>query len=456
MASAAFGDLLRFHRLRVRLTQEELAERTGVSVRAIREVESGRARRPQRRTARLLAGGLGLAGDRETEFLGFTGAVQGGDTSPHAGMCALPPVVLEVTGRDSELHELEAQAEQAAAGPGARTVLVHGLPGVGKTALVVAAGHRLGHRFEGGCHFLDLRGMGPDPLTPAAAAHRLLAAFGVDERAVPDDEEDRLALYRSLVRDRPRLLVLDNAATEAQVRPLLAGGPGSVVLVTSRGTLAGLAVRHRLAVGVLSTEASVRLLAAVAVAGRVLAEPAAAARVARLCGGIPLALVIAGNRLTSRGRWTIEHLCGQLEGQRRRLSVLAAGDLRVRTAFELSYRHLPAEVARVFRGLALVAGRETSVELAAAVSGLPPEAAEAALEELADAGLIGIAETRGRYTHHDLIQLFAREQLECDGDPVVAARVGPARGAVPDLVLERETVPGCPVDALPAAMTRRR
>ncbi|MBM7773270.1 transcriptional regulator with XRE-family HTH domain [Actinokineospora baliensis] len=413
MASAAFGDLLRFHRLRVRLTQEELAERTGVSVRAIREVENGRARRPQRRTARLLASGLELAGERESEFLGFAGGDQpsvAGDIAAHAGMCALPPVVVEVTGRDSELRELEAQAT---ARPG--TVLVHGLPGVGKTALAVEAGHRLVHNFEGGCHFLDLRGMSTDPLTPAAAAHQLLAAFGVNE--IPDDDEDRLALYRSVVRERPRLLVLDNAASEAQVRPLLAGGPGTMVLVTSRGTLAGLAVRHRLVLGVLSTESSVKLLAVVAGAHRVLAEPAAAARVARLCGGIPLALVIAGNRLTSRGRWTIEHLCGQLEGQRCRLSVLAAGDLRVRTAFELSYRHLPPDVARVFRGLALVAGRETSVEQAAATSGLPPAAAEAALEELADAGLIDAAETPGRYTHHDLIQLFAREQLEREEGP---------------------------------------
>ncbi|PPK65272.1 helix-turn-helix domain-containing protein [Actinokineospora auranticolor] len=427
MGIAVFGDLLRFHRLRAGLTQEELAERTGVSVRAICDMERGRARNPRLRTAELLASGLGLAGECESEFMGLARSSPRAveppeEVSSHTGLCALPPVVIEVTGRDRELGELRAQARLAEVGPGVRTVLVSGLPGVGKTALAVEAGHRLAHRFDGGCRFLDLRGVDADPLTPALALHRLLGAFGVEERAIPGDEEDRLALYRSLVRDRAHLLVLDNAAWEGQVRPLLEGGPGSMVLVTSRGTLAGLAARHRLSVEVLSTGPAVELLAVVAGAERVSAEPAAAARVAELCGGMPLALVIAGNRLTSRGRWTIEHLSEQLAGQRRRLSVLTAGDLRVRTAFELSYRHLPADVARVFRGLALVPGSETSVELAAVVSGLSPEVAESALEELADAGLIGTAEVPGRYTHHDLIQVFASEQLDQDEDPVVVAR----------------------------------
>ncbi|NKE63262.1 tetratricopeptide repeat protein, partial [Lentzea sp. PSKA42] len=270
-------------------------------------------------------------------------------------------------------------------------------------------------RFADGCVFLDLRGTDAEPLTPDRAAHRLLRSFGVDERQIPADPDDKLSLYRSQLRDRTVLLVLDNAENEAQVRPLLASSPSTLVLVTSRRTLTGLDARHRLALDMLPLDRSVALLRIVAGSERLAAEPEAAARVAALCGGLPLALLIAGNRLASRPQWTVRHLAEQLEDERRRLSVLRAGDLQVRAAFELSYHQLSPGAASLFRRLALVPGPDTSEDLAAVLTEFPDEA----LEELADASLLGISETPGRYTRHDLLTVFAAERLELDEDPGV-------------------------------------
>ncbi len=432
MATTAFGDFLRFYRLRLALTQEGLAERTGVSVRALSDMERGRARNPQRRTVELLVAGLGLTADEAGEFtaLARTGGVAG--DRPQAikagAVCALPPMLTELTGREAEQRALEEFACDTESSPGLQVAVVHGSPGVGKTALAVAAGHRLAGRFGNGAVFLDLRGMDAEPLTPDRAVHRLLRGFGVDERGIPVGLDDRLALYRSLFYEREVLLVLDNAANEAQVRPLLATSPGSVVLVTSRNTLAGLSARHRLRLALLDTDRAVELLGVVAGADRVTAEPEAARQVATSCGGVPLALLIAGNRLASRTQWTVAHLAGQLADERRRLSVLTAGDLQVRATFEISYHHLDPGTARMFRLLALAPGPDTSADLAAVLSGQAADVAEAALEELADAGLLGISDTPGRYTTHDLLRVYARERVELEESPEEAeAAVGRMR-----------------------------
>ncbi|WP_235783585.1 ATP-binding protein [Amycolatopsis orientalis] len=418
----AFGDFLRFYRLRIPMTQEELAERTGISVRSISDMERGRVRTPQRRTAELLTEGLGLTGKEAGDF---TDLARSGrrpvaakeeeavpaETPRPVLVTGLPPHLTELTGRKAEQRLLDEVAESSASSSRLQVAVVHGLPGAGKTALAVDAGHRHAHRFAQGCLFLDLRGMDPEPLSPDRAVHRLLRGFGLDERQFPTDPEDRLALYHSLVHDREVLLILDNAANEAQVRPLLTTSPGSMVLVTSRSTLAGLNARHRLALDVLSGDEAVDLLGVIAGKRRPQAEPDAARRVAQLCGGVPLALLIAGNRLASRPQWTIAHLADQLENERRRLSVLTAGDLQIRTAFALSYQHLAPETARVFRRLALLDGPDVSVELAAVAAGRPEDEVEASLEKLADASLLGCGGTPGRYTTLDLLRVFAKERL---------------------------------------------
>lgn len=427
MGTSAFGDFLRFYRSRIPLTQEELAERTGLSMRAISDMERGRTLTPQLRTVQLLVDGLDLKGEEAAEFAtlaraGRMSAAEEKPEVPRSGAAAhsLPPVLVELTGREAEREQLNRFAADAASASHLQVAVVHGPPGAGKTALAVDAGHRLGSRFADGCVFLDLRGMDSGTLTPDRAAHRLLRSFGVDERQIPADPDDKLSLYHSLLRDRTVLLVLDNAANEAQVRPLLASSPGTLVLVTSRNTLTGLDARHRLAVGLLPLDRSVALLRIVAGEHRVAAEPEAASRVAALCGGMPLALLIAGNRLTGRPQWTIAHLADQLEDERRRLSVLRAGDLQVRAAFEISYHQLSPGAATLFRRLALAPGSDISADLAAVLV----DRAEEALEELADANLLGISETPGRYTCHDLLRVFAAERLELDEDPAVVREVG--------------------------------
>lgn len=419
MNTTAFGDFLRFYRSRVPLTQEELAGRTGLSTRAISDMERGRTLSPQFRTVQLLVDGLGLRGEEAAEFtaLARTSRVAAGHERPETpfatASCSLPPVLIELTGREAERRLLEGFAARASSSSRLQIAVIHGAPGAGKTALAVDAGHRLGARFADGCVFLDLRGTDAEPLTPDRAAHRLLRSFGVDERQIPADPDDKLSLYRSQLRDRTVLLVLDNAANEAQVRPLLASSPGTLVLLTSRRTLTGLDARHRLALELLPLHRSVELLRVVTGPERLAAEPEAAERVAELCGGLPLALLIAGNRLTSRPQWTISHLAEQLEDERRRLSVLRAGDLQVRAAFEISYHQLSPAAATLFRRLALVPDPDTSEDLAGVLTERPEEA----LEELADASLLGISETPGRYTRHDLLHVFALERLELDEDP---------------------------------------
>jgi transcriptional regulator with XRE-family HTH domain/tetratricopeptide (TPR) repeat protein len=418
VSTTAFGDFLRFYRSRVPLTQEELAERTGLSTRAISDMERGRTLSPQFRTVQLLVDGLELRGEEAAEFTALARAsrVVGAQERPEVPFavtsCSLPPVLIELTGRESEQELLDGFAADASSSSRLQIAVVHGAPGAGKTALAVDAGHRLGARFADGCVFLDLRGTDTEPLSPDKAAHRLLRSFGVDERQIPSDPDDRLSLYRSQLRDRTVLLVLDNAENEAQVRPLLASSPGTLVLLTSRRILTGLDARHRLPLELLPLNRSVDLLRVVTGPERLDAEPEAAERVAELCGGLPLALLIAGNRLTSRPQWTIGHLAEQLEDERRRLSVLRAGDLQVRAAFEISYHQLSPGAATLFRRLALV----TSPEVSAAV------AAER-LELDDDPAAVLEARTRLR---HWLLDVATRAALFFDHD-VPADRLGPVR-----------------------------
>ncbi|MEV8436863.1 helix-turn-helix domain-containing protein [Actinosynnema sp. NPDC051121] len=416
-----FGELLRAHRLRVRLTQEELAEGSGVSVRAISDMERGRAKGPQRRTVEALAGVLSLAEQEIRELLDAAKEGRARRAVSPVTPSALPPDVADLTGREGELAELTAVAEATRT---TSLVVVHGPPGAGKTALAVRAAYRLASRFADGCFFFNLRGMDVRPVHPSEVVHRMLSALGVPEKEIPAGEAERSDLYRARLRERSTLLVLDNASDEAQVRPLLATGSGSLVVVTSRLVLGGLEASRRLGLDVLDPGESFELLGAIAGRARVGAEPVATARVAKLCGHLPLALRIAGNRLASRPKWTIGHLAGQLVDERRRLSALTAGDLQVRTAFEMSYRQLGAKAAVLFRRLSLVPGADFGPDLAAVLTDTDRFAAEDTLEELVDMSLLDTAEVPGRYVFHDLIRVFAGERL-ADEEP--APVVGQAR-----------------------------
>ncbi|MFI6299265.1 ATP-binding protein [Nonomuraea sp. NPDC050790] len=403
----SFGTLLRAHRQAAELTIEELSHASGVSVRAIGDMERGVSRGPQRRTVAALAEVLRLSPDDHEALVAAARAGRPRPAPATAGACELPRGIGDFTGREHELGLLRELAEST---DPAVTATIWGTAGMGKSALAVHAAGRLADRFPDGRFFLDLRGMDAVPLSSGNGLTRLLRALGVPERRIPADEQERAGHYRAMLNERRCLIVLDNAAGESQVRPLLPGGGPSMTLITSRRPLAGLEGVRQIPLGQLADAEAAALLRAIVGEARSAAESGAVAELARLCGHLPLAMRIAGNRLQSRPGWTIRQLAGRLGDEERRLDVLAAGDLHVAAAFSLSYDQLSATARRTFRWLALAVAPGFGVPLAAVLAQLDVDDAEDALEELVELGLLQ-SPYPARYRFHDLVRLYARAQL---------------------------------------------
>ncbi|WP_207229963.1 ATP-binding protein [Krasilnikovia cinnamomea] len=436
-----FGQLVLRHRLACKLTQEELSEQSGLSTRAISDIERGRARRPQRRSLEALADALRLRDLARAEFLAAGRNRQARDTAPPAdgtgeavgSLCALPPDTDTLTGRDPQLVRIEELARAAADGKAAVpiVVVISGPAGIGKSALANHVAYRLADQFPDGQLFIDLRAMDTSVLTAAEALARLLYSLGVAPGDMPAQESERASLYRSLLRGRRVLIVLDNVADEAQVRPLLPAEPRCLILLTSRYTLPGLGTPHRVGLELLSPDDARTLLRDSLGADRVDAEPQAADRLITLCGRLPLALRIVANRLLTRAHWSLAQFAERLSDERQRLELLQAGDLAVESALHLSYRQLGPE-AVVFRRLALAAGGDFDRRLAATLADISEIAAEDQLEDLVDAHLLEPAGRHGRYRFHDLVRLFAARRL--DEDDTVRSRVAAHRRMVRSLL----------------------
>lgn len=295
-----------------------------------------------------------------------------------------------------------------------RVAVVSGMGGIGKTALAVHAAHLLRAEFPDGLLYADLRGFGAGGARqPNDLLARFLADLGEDGQPLPDHPDDRAALLRHALHERRVLLVLDNAGEAAQVIPLLPGGGGSAVIVTSRRTLADLPGAVRLPLHPLTADEQHELLTAVCGEQRVSAEPDAAAGVLAACGGLPLALRIAGARLATRPNWPLTALAERLDHAGRRLSALSAGGLAVQDTFAMSYvamRDSPLqgerETARAFRMLGLWPGHPLAPASAAALLSREPLAAEDVLEALVDAHLLQ-SPRHGSYTFHDLLGEYA-------------------------------------------------
>jgi tetratricopeptide (TPR) repeat protein/transcriptional regulator with XRE-family HTH domain len=441
-----FGGLLRAYRERGLLSQERLGQRSGLSARAIRDLETGKVRRPRGASVRLLADALGLAGWERERFeevarpllsAGPPWARPVASASGGVAPCQLPPDVADFVGRTEQvrrLRELLARSPDDPAGESdvAAVVVsaVAGNAGVGKSALVVHVAHQLTAEFPDGQLYANLRGAHPQPLDPGEVLAWFLRALGVDGAAILSGLEERAALYRSRLAGRRVLVVLDDAGSEAQVRPLLPGSPTCAVLVTSRARLAGLEGARLVDLDVLDPEQAVALLGRIVGPGRVAAEPAAAAELARLCGYLPLALRVAGARLAARPYWRLAQLVARLDDERQRLDELAYGHLEVRASLTLSYQALEPAARLLFGRLGVLQAPDVAAWVAAALLDSSVEQATELADRLVDARLLEVAgrDASGqvRYRFHDLVRVYARERAEAQ-DPSAERRAALTR-----------------------------
>lgn len=388
-----FGESVRRHRLRLGLTQEDLAARATVGLRTLRDIETGRIDRPRASTVRLLATAFGLAGAGRDDF--HESAAGRTRPPPPGAPAQLPASPAGFTGRRAEIERL---------GTGPGFAVISGPPGVGKSALAIHWGYRVRARFPDGQLYLNLRGFDPaGPMTPEEAARNLLVALVPAER-VPDGLDARSALLRSLLTGRRTLLVLDNARDAGQVRPLLPGDPGCAVVVTSRHHLAGLVAANGavpVLLAPLSPDEAATLLARRLGAVRVAADAGSARALVAATAGLPLALVTVAALAATRDSLAAvaEELAGAgLDGLRGPDAVTDP-----RTVFSWSYRALGPPAARLFRLLGAHVGPDLS---AAAASSLNGGDASAALTELTAASLLTEHQPQ-RYALHDLLRDYA-------------------------------------------------
>ncbi|KUO14237.1 hypothetical protein AQJ58_01895 [Streptomyces sp. DSM 15324] len=342
---------------------------------------------------------------------------------PSSVPAQLPMEAAGFTGREEELARLDKLLVGASDRPSAVVVsAVSGTAGVGKTALAVHWAHRIRDRFPDGQLYVNLRGYDPErPVTAADALVRFLTALGVPGQDVPPEPDDRAARYRSEIADRRMLIVLDNAATVEQVRPLLPGAGTCAVLVTSRDSLAGLVARegaHRLDLDLLPADAARALLRRL-VGPRAEAEPDAVDALAAQCARLPLALRVAAELAVARPATPLADLVGELTDQQRRLDLLDAdGDPRaaVTAVFSWSLRQLPTDAARAFRLLGLHPGPDLDVHAAAALTGCDPADARRMLDVLARAHLVQRVDGT-RYGMHDLLRAYATRLATAEDAP---------------------------------------
>jgi tetratricopeptide (TPR) repeat protein len=403
----------------------------------------------------------GVVDRRADELLDAVARLDGTRAAAPAALAQLPPPAVGFTGRVGDLAVLAGLLDPAGAAGPVVVSAVAGLAGVGKTALAVQAGHAAQQRgwFGGGVLFIDLHGYDGAPVEPGQALDALLRALGVPAEHVPPTVEERAGLYRSVLADitSPVLVIVDNASSEAQVRPLLPGAGPHKVLVTSRHTLAGLGARL-VDVTVLDPDAAVGLLDAALRAARpdddrISADPGAAVRLAETCGGLPLALQITAALLTGDPALSAVELAQELAAESGRLERLAYDDgsgtaaPSVAAAFELSYRRLEEVPARVFRLLSASPGTDISTGAAAALADLPAGTVRRVLAALARAHLAEAAPgAAGRWRMHDLVRLYARQLSDACAD---ADGREEARDRLLDFYLRRAEAADAHLRALP-------
>jgi DNA-binding SARP family transcriptional activator len=335
----------------------------------------------------------------------------------------LPTAVRHFAGRQAELKALAGQLDQHDALTGAVVCsAIGGTAGIGKTALALHFAHQVADRFPDGQLYVNLRGFDPsgEPVTPAEGIRGFLDALAVPPEQIPADVEAQAGLYRSLVADKRILIVLDNAAGTAQVRPMLPASPGCLVLVTSRRRLGELAVAvgaHLLTLDVLSHAEAHELLARRLGPERAAREARAVGELTELCDRLPLALAIVAARAATHPGFPLIALAAQLRDARGRLDALDAGEsaAEIRAVFSWSYQRLSEPAARMFRLLGLHPGPDISAAAAASLAGCTLDQARQALFELMSAHML-TEHVPGRYAFHDLLRVYATEHAEATDD----------------------------------------
>jgi DNA-binding SARP family transcriptional activator/tetratricopeptide (TPR) repeat protein len=322
-----------------------------------------------------------------------------------AGVRCLPRAIDDFTGRQESVSRLVKEIE-GGGGPGVQ--VIDGMPGSGKTTLAVYVATALGPRYPDAHLFVDLHGHSErSPLQPVAALAILLRQLGVPGDEIPTEVEDRISRWRSELSDRRAVIVLDNAASAAQVAPLLPNGPGCLTLVTSRRRLTGLDGVRLHTLTVLDPDEAIQLLARIAGPEQVAADPAASAEVVRRCGYLPLAIRLAGARLAHRPRWRVADLAARLDAGRPALAGFTAEHRTVTDAFALSYAQLSEPAQRMFQLLGCHPGDQFDTYAAAALTELPLPVAQDLLDKLVDAHLVEEPDV-SRYRFHDLVREYAR------------------------------------------------
>ena len=336
---------------------------------------------------------------------------------PGASPRQLPPPLANFVGRAAELDELTALLNSRAAAHGTMIAAIGGAAGVGKTALTVYWAHRTAGSFPDGQLYLNLNGFGPAglPVTQEDAVGRMLEAMQVPPTRIPASFEGRAALYRTLLAERRTLVVLDNARDAEQVRPLLPGGAGSLVLVTSRSPLADLVAiegARPIALSVLTKPEARQMIAQRLGQERTTADPAVTDQLIDACAQLPLALAIATALIATRPARSLTTAVSSLRHASDRLNAFNTGEAtsNLRAVFHGSYQALSPDAARMFRLLAEHPGPDISIAAAASLAGQPVSRASGALTELSDLHLIDKG-APGRYTLHDLLRLYAAEML---------------------------------------------
>jgi tetratricopeptide (TPR) repeat protein/transcriptional regulator with XRE-family HTH domain len=469
-----FGVLLRLHRSASGLTQEELADLSQLSVRAISDMERSRTVRPHRRSVVRLADALQLsepdreqlvsasraAGVQELRrldeqlkirpnpelaeahlrlLLQQAPAVRDGERPRPGGMAdrvvtppvvprQLPPAVPHFIGRQVELATLTALLNRPGCAndpqPTMVTSTIGGAAGIGKTALAVHWAHEIAEHFPDGQLYVNLRGYHPTarPVGSGEAIRGFLDALNVPPPRIPASSEAQIALYRSLLADRRMLIVLDNARDAQHARPLLPGSADCLVIITSRSQLAGLVAAegaHLLNLELLPDAEARELLVTRLHTARVAAEPAALHELAQLCAGLPLALSIVAARIAARPGLPLAAFAAELRDNRALLDALDTGDpaASVRAVFSWSYQNLTHQAARMFRLLGVHPGPDISAAAAARLARISPHQARRVLTELASMNILTEHAT-ARFAFHDLLRAYAIEEGRArDSDP---------------------------------------